>query len=94
MTWEELSYALSHCDECDCEHAHPRPGCDCVCHPLDPKVVTIAVTLTAPEKRFLVHGIVDDDWNLIGVACDLPERHRPIIEEPDWVNDPEHWDHL
>ena len=32
LTWEELQYRLSHCDECDCEHSNPRPDCSCVCH--------------------------------------------------------------
>jgi hypothetical protein len=32
ITYDELMYRLSHCDECNCEHGNPVAGCICVCH--------------------------------------------------------------
>lgn len=34
ITWPELAYRLSHCDECGCEHGQPGGygRCECECH--------------------------------------------------------------
>ena len=32
LSYEELMYRLSHCDDCGCSHAHRAKHCKCVCH--------------------------------------------------------------
>jgi hypothetical protein len=32
LTYCELMWKLSHCDDCGCEHTRPTTGCLCVCH--------------------------------------------------------------
>jgi hypothetical protein len=46
--------------------------------------VRAAVEATAPTHRHLVYAIVDDDWQFVAVACDLPRRVPPEYRGTTW----------
>jgi hypothetical protein len=58
-------------------HQPPPPPSDppvALKHPEQRNVVVTATQMTDASHRYLLHVIVDDDWEIVSVACDLPDR--------------------